>query len=90
MCQQVSIFPIIYRLGYRNRYYEKYEGDIWNLDKTAFAILVERSTKYALREGRKLRVFFEGTGKIEDRRILSYMNDLKRDGMPFDIANSLS
>ena len=60
------------------------------MDKTAFAILVERYTKYAEREGRKLRLFFEGTGKIENRRILSYMDDLKRDGMPFDIENSLS
>lgn len=85
-----GIATIIHRPGYRDRYYEKYQDRIWSLDKTAFVILVERSAKYAIQHGRKLRIFFEGTGKAEDRKILSYMQDLMTDGMPFDIERSQS
>ena len=53
-------------------------------------ILIERVAKYAIRHGRKLRIYYEQSGKREDRRILSYMRDLRLSGMPFDRDRSAS
>jgi hypothetical protein len=80
----VGIACVIDRPGYVARYSERFRGQPWLMCKTAFAILVERATKYANRSGGKLEIFFEPAGKSEDRDIKSYMRALKRDGMPFD------
>lgn len=84
----LGIATVIHRPGYFERYLERYKEKAWHLDKTAFVILIERSAKYAIRQGRKLRVYFEETGKLEDRRIFSYMRELKSSGMPFNIDTS--
>ena len=58
------------------------------MDKTAFSILIERSAKYGRSKGRRLRVFFERTGKQEDRDIVAFMKELKAEGMPFEGDNA--
>ncbi len=58
------------------------------MDKTAFSILIERSAKYARSKGRRLRVFFERSGRQEDRDIVAFMKELKAEGMPFDGDNA--
>ena len=58
------------------------------MDKTAFSILIERSAKYARSKKRRLRVFFEQSGKQEDRDIAEFMKELKNEGMPFDSDNA--
>ena len=80
----LGIAAIVHRPGYAERYSAQYEGRLWYMDKTAFSILVERSAKYARSRDRRLRVFFEESGKQEDRDIVAFMKELKRDGMPFD------
>lgn len=84
----LGIATIIHRPGYIQRYHEKHKERLWNFDKTAFAILVDRSTKYAIQNGKKLRVFYEESGKREDQDILSHMRELKTLGMPFNIESS--
>lgn len=84
----LGIGAIVHRPGYVARYREKFSGSPWKMDKTAFMILIERSAKYARSQGRRLRVFFEESGKSEDRDILAFMKELKRDGLPFDGSNS--
>jgi len=84
----VGIAAVIDRPGYVLRYREKYAERLWLMCKTAYSILIERAAKYADSQGRVLRVFFEETGKHEDRALISYAKDLKRDGMPFDGSNS--
>ncbi len=79
---------IIHRPGYVARYAERHEGRPWRMDKTAFSILIERSAKYARSRGRRLRVFFERSGKQEDRDIVAFMKELKAAGMPFDGDNA--
>jgi hypothetical protein len=79
------IAAVIDRPGYRARYETKYQPiDRWDLCKTAFAILVERSAKYAADNGARLRVFIEKGDKKTDDRMLLYYNSLRSNGMPFD------
>ena len=72
------------------RYAKQYDGRPWRMDKTAFSILIERSARYARSKGRRLRVFFERSGKREDRDIVAFMKELKAEGMPFDGDNAAS
>src|SRR5260370_17609008 len=51
----ISIACVIDRPGYVARYAERYKQP-WLLCKTAFAILVERAAKYALRCGAQLEI----------------------------------
>ena len=84
----MGIATVIDRPGYLARYAERYQGRPWRMDKTAFAILIERSVKYARSRERRLRVFFERSGKQEDRDILAHFRELKTEGMPFDDDNA--
>ena len=84
----MGIAAIIHRPGYVARYVERYDGRPWRMDKTAFSILIERSAKYARSKERRLRVFFERSGKQEDRDIAVFMKELKVEGMPFDSDNA--
>lgn len=80
---------VIHRPGYIARYHERYGSNRWELCKSAYTIAVERAAKFALREGRKLIVHIEQTGRKEDRRIKTYHREMLEAGMPFDTANSL-
>ena len=82
------IGTVIHRPGYFSRYLNKYKAKIWTLDKTATVILVERSTKFAMRNGMKLRIFFEKSGNKEDTAIKRYITSLKNEGMPFSVSSS--
>ena len=79
---------IINRPGYVARYRHRYNERLWLMCKTAFSILVERAAKFADDQGRKLEICFEESGKKEDRAIIQYMRDLKRQGNPFDRQTS--
>lgn len=78
----LSISCVIHRPGYVARYEDKYPEPWW-LCQTAFAILVERSAKFVGAHGGKLELYFEESGKAEDRALVDYMRSLKKDGMPF-------
>ena len=80
----VVIGAIIDRPGYFERYRTTHRDDLWNMDKTAFCILIERAAKFADHQGRQLEIFFEQTGKREDSAIIQYMKELKKSGGPFD------
>lgn len=80
----VCIAAVIHRPGYVERYAEKYGQETGMMSKTAFAVLIERSAKFAKSKGRKLRVFFEGAGPNEDRDIVKYLKEMKAQGMPFN------
>ena len=84
----VGIACVVDRPGYVARYAERYGGQPWLMCKTAYAILVERAAKFARRSNAELEVFFEQSGKAEDRDIKAYTKSLKRDGMPFDAETS--
>jgi len=84
----IGIACVIHRPGYVNRYASFYGKDTWLMCKTAYSILVERSTKFARSRGATLEIFFEQAGKQEDRDILAYTKALKSTGMPFDQARS--
>lgn len=79
---------VIDRPGYIARgYLEKFGRNKWLLCRSAFDILVERSVKFALKEGRKLDIIFEGDiGSNET--IKGYFKNLKANGLAFDQANS--
>ncbi len=86
----IGIAAVIDRPGYVLRYREKYQERLWLMCKTAYSILIERAAKFADSQGRTLRVFFEASGKHEDRDLMTYAKALKADGMPFagDGANA--
>lgn len=75
---------VIDRPGYNNRYREKYGRERWSLCKTAFAVAVERATKRAISQHRKLRVFVERTSKADDRKLQEYYDVLKQSGHWFN------
>ncbi len=75
---------VIDRPGYNVRYEALYQDSRWRLCKTAFAIAVERAAKHAQLRGRKLRVYVEASGKVEDRMLQAYYENLKSDGPWFD------
>jgi len=58
------------------------------LCKTAFAIAVERSAKYARSKGAKLRVYIEKGDAETDRRARNYYDELRGNGMPFSSSTS--
>lgn len=75
---------VIDRPGYNTRYRGKYGRQRWALCKTAFAVAVERASKYALQRERKLRVYVEQTDKKEDRIIKGYYDTLRANGSWFN------
>lgn len=86
----IGIAAIIDRPGYVARYRDQYSNRLWYMCKTAYSILIERAAKYADSQGRVLRVFFEETGKSEDRDLIQYTKALKAEGMPFNGTTSAS
>jgi hypothetical protein len=79
---------VVDRRGYNKRYKEKYEGKPWWMCKTAFCILVERVGKYVSRNGQRFKIICERCGKREDREIVRYFRDLRKDGHPFNLETS--
>ena len=79
---------VVDKNGYEKRYKEKFGDNRWHLCKTAYVILVERTTKYARSVDRKLEVIIERTGRTEDRNIKSYHRGLLDSGVPFDEKRS--
>lgn len=84
----IGLACVIDRPGYNHRYFPKYGRQRWSLCKTAFTVLVERGVKYAIDHGAKLRVLPEKCSRKDDRKLLSYFNDLKANGHPFDGDNA--
>jgi hypothetical protein len=80
----LAIAAVIDRPGYFNRYQETHSDNLWQMDKTAFSILVERAAKFARYHGRKLQIVYEESGKREDRALVEYTRKLKLIGSPFD------
>ena len=74
---------VVDRPGYNKRYREKYGRQTWNLCRTAFAVVVERAAKHALKNKCKLRVYVEEGDKTSDDMIRSYYKALRTEGMPF-------
>ena len=80
---------VIDRPCYNDRYLEKYDpSKRWQLCKSAFSIVVERSAKFAIHHNAKLRIYIERGDKITDRTIKSYYDEIRSDGMPFAQATS--
>lgn len=80
----IGLACVVDRPGYNARYRARYGRQRWALCKTAFAIAVERASKYAVRRGRKLRVYVEQTDKKEDRVIKGYYDTLRSEGSWFN------
>lgn len=74
---------VVNRPGYNERYKEQFGEQRWQLCKTAYCILVERVAKYVASQGGTFEVFFEQSGKKEDRMIKNYARTLKKQGLPF-------
>ena len=79
---------VIDRSGYNARYADKYGTDRWELCRSAYDILIERAAKIADADGRRLKVFVEGTGKREDRLICQYHSNLRENGLGFQVSTS--
>jgi hypothetical protein len=78
---------VVDRPGYNTRYRDKYGRQTWMLCRTAFAVVVERAAKQAIRNGCKLRVYVEEGDKTADDMIRGYYKSLRTDGMPFAANN---
>lgn len=79
---------VIDRPGYDKRYRSRYGNDRWQLCKSAYSILIERSAKFAASQSCKLAVYVEHTGKRENTLLKQYHRDIYDHGMPFNPSTS--
>lgn len=79
---------VIHRPGYMARYEDLYGEKRWLPCKTAFSVLLERASKFALTKNAKLRVYVEKTDRDTDARMTAYYTELRANGMPFKSATS--
>lgn len=79
---------VISRPGYHNRFLEKYGDNTWEMMKSAFSILVERSVKYISEQNESIMIYYEEAGKREDKLLKQYFNEIRESGHPFDRANA--
>ena len=79
---------VIHRPGYEARYSGIAREERWQLCKSAYAILAERAAKLAARDGRRLAIYVEQTGKREDNDIRNYHRTLREKGMIFNQTTS--
>lgn len=84
----IGFATVIDRVGYNQRYRERYGDQRWFLCKTAYTILIERVCKYVATQNGTLSIIFEQTGKFEDRALIGYAKDMKRQGAPFNSVTS--
>ncbi len=82
-CPLIVTACVISRAGYCDRYLERYSEHTWEMMKTAFVILLERTAKFAARRDSRVMVYYERSGKEEDRRINRYFRELRSSGHPF-------
>ncbi len=72
----IAMACVIDRSGYNARYKSVYRTR-WKLCKTAFAILIERSAKFADRRGFTLTLHYEGVAAKENAQTENYAKELK-------------
>jgi hypothetical protein len=87
-CPIVVTACVISRVGYCNRYLDRYGPKTWEMMKTAFTILLERTAKFVARHDGRLMVYYEKMGRREDRILEGYFRDFRDHGSPFDPTNS--
>jgi hypothetical protein len=79
---------VVSRPGYLNRYLELYGSQTWEMMKSAFTILIERSVKFSQRYNASLTVYYEKAGKTEDRLLQGYFGEVRSTGHPFSPTNA--
>lgn len=79
---------VVSRPGYHNRFLDKYGDNTWEMMKSAFSILVERSVKFVGDKDESIMIYYEEAGKKEDRLLKQYFNEIRRSGHPFDSNNA--
>lgn len=84
----IGFAVVIDRVGYNNRYKERYSGKPWWMCKTAFSILIERVSKHVQQDRRHFKIIYESCGPREDRAIVEYFCSLRKEGVPFDLESS--
>jgi Protein of unknown function (DUF3800) len=84
----VGIASVIDRPGYVSKSGEMRQTALVPMAKSSFCDLIERAAKYADSRQCALRVFFERSGRNEDRNLIQFVRELKEVGMPFDGTNS--
>lgn len=81
---------VVSRPGYNKRYREKYGAGRWELCKSAHPILIERVVRYLLQADpeARLRIVFEGSRGVDNKLIVAYTREMRRDGHPFTKENA--
>lgn len=83
----IGLACVIDRPGYVRRGYLESYNDKWLLCRSAFDIAVERATKIARLEERKLHIVFESDPAMNDK-VKDYFKNLKNNGLAFDEQRS--
>ena len=79
---------VVSRQGYHNRYLKKYGDNTWEMMKSAFSILVERSVKFVGDKEESIMIYYEEAGKKEDGLLKQYFKEIRESGHPFDNNNA--
>jgi hypothetical protein len=83
-CPIVIHACVISREGYIKRYLDIYGEDTWEMMRSSFSILLERSAKYVQKQKGKLMVYYEEIGRKEDKKLKKYFNEIRLNGLPFN------
>lgn len=79
---------VVSRTGYLERYLDRYGTNTWEMMKSAFTILTERSAKYASKHDGSIMIYYEEAGEKEDRLIQKYFSELRSSGHPFNTTKA--
>ncbi len=81
---------VVSRPGYNERYIKEHGNNRWELCKTTYPILIERTVRYLLENDPEaiLNIIFEGASGAENKKIVEYGKSLKNDGHPFNKATA--
>lgn len=79
---------VISRSGYLKRFEPVHGTNTWEMMRSSFYILIERTVKYVKHQGGQMKVYFEEIGKKENKKIKEYYEELKTNGVPFSPSSS--
>jgi Protein of unknown function (DUF3800) len=79
---------VVSRSGYLKRFEPVHGEKTWEMMRSSFYILIERTAKYVKHQNGVMKVYFEEIGNKENKKIKEYYEEIKMKGIPFSASTS--
>lgn len=79
---------VVSRYGYLKRFEPVHGAKTWEMMRSSFYILIERTAKYVKHQEGVMKVYFEEIGGKENKKIKEYYEEIKTKGIPFSPSTS--